>query len=1033
MPIPQDHLLWSYRLAKFEVVAERRGIGRIGLARFEQNLAENLRKITSHGTTAERLFRSADIGRIWVRPKSATPHSRPQDIPLISIPEQPHDHTIDKINVRILLEPSPEFIINEAIWLRAFGPALDALLNSACLANRLNLTGTPPQIPTHGRRIYKYWVPAYRLFRQTALLEARRILELEKGACTLTTLDLASYFDLIDPSFLITDSFIQKIEENSNYRKIPFDPTEYKNATQGYLEALTRFRAKVKKTIGRAPTTGIPIGSLTARLIANVALCELDEFITSRPDVTYYGRYVDDILIVQRKNPEQPQKNPIPSLLPINQHHSSKAEHLLDTDILKRPGSTFKIQSKKLRIFNLKGPEGIEYLGAVEHELEQVSSERRRFLDPQSHQIQHIVSASPGAEPIRALREADALSLRKLALSSVCEKVTTAAIMLSRDEARKFSRSHLGKIGRMATDWSRWAELLDQSIRILAATLIAGDTETANEVLDSLLTRTASLTNSPTSPRIQWGAHATPSKRARTRLQQWIKELLFETICTSAPFNDNEPICREITAFDGKFDLEGKLIFRDFVSLNATLLSSSDLRWVDRESDHSIGCALQKRPTDSITPLEQDAALSIQTFERAIGLEAFRKVCAETNDPIYSNLSNIELMLLSRPPSYADILIRWLRAKRELKDLIHTINAVRGTRYTHHPITESDNGLSILAIPGTLTSSKPQGTQIILGNLCTEEEWWTASLTNPVLTIERQRRLSRVINQAIDAAGRARRQDISTLFILPELSLPRRWLREVLRHISRSEPSLSIVAGLEYDIVGNKVFNEAIAFLPRQYMSAAGWVWTKRRPAYREAIGIKKKQLEFSTRTAERRFSVLHSEHGRLIPLICSELLEVDARSQLLGRIDLLLVPAWNQDNTSFEHLIHSTALELHCFVGVANNGLFSDCRVRGPFSETWRREAARLIARGENETLVTNIQTDLLKIFHENQEFYRTNMQQRGWPAWKPLPPGMDESTPISNFEQAAAPAGNESSRPSKTPSPNHGPKSDKTRMNLK
>ena len=167
MSIPQDHLLWSYRLAKFEVVAERRGIGRLNFARFEQSLARNLKAVAEHGVTPDRIFRAVDVGRAWVRPKSVSRRTSPKSGSFfISVPEQPRDHPIGQMDVRVLLEPSPEFAISEVLWLRAFGPALDALLTPACLANRLEVNGEPAQIPVGGRRIYKYWVPAYRSFRQ---------------------------------------------------------------------------------------------------------------------------------------------------------------------------------------------------------------------------------------------------------------------------------------------------------------------------------------------------------------------------------------------------------------------------------------------------------------------------------------------------------------------------------------------------------------------------------------------------------------------------------------------------------------------------------------------------------------------------------------------------------------------------------------------------------------------------------------------------------------------------------------------------
>ncbi|MCP3166618.1 RNA-directed DNA polymerase [Myxococcus qinghaiensis] len=1004
LPILQDHLLWSYRLAKFEVAAERRGTGRLNFAQFEQNLAANLKAIGERGVTSDRIFRSAKIGRVWIRPKSIGRRDTPKsNSSFISIPEQPIEHRIERLNVRVLLEPSPEFAISEVLWLRAYGPALDALLTPSCLANRLNVRGTPARIPAAGRRIYKYWVPAYRSFREAALDEARLLLGHESGRCTLAALDLTSYFDCIDPRFLIEESFIHKIERAASWAGIPFNSVEYIDSTQGLLDAFGSYRALVGDSIGVEPTIGVPVGSLTARLIANLALCDFDDIIAARPGITYYGRYVDDILIVQRreKTPALPPREFISSLLPLSQKQGSVGRYVLDGQAIGRTGSSFEIQASKLRVFNLEGPQGLEYLGAVAGELDLVSSERRRFLDPRSEHLQHLVSASPGAEPIRALREADALNLRKLAVSSVCEKVMTAAAMLSREDASKFSRSHLGRVGRIATDWSRWVDLLDQSNKILAAALVAGDVKTANEVFDSLWSRVTGLAGDHgRSIRVQWGPNRIAASRARRRLQEWVAELLVETICSSAVFDERGFSSRGVRVLDDGFSFRKNVFLPETLLRYAQLLSSSDLRWVDRETDFYMGCALVVRPLDALAALEHEAIDPQFDSDRVMRISEFRKACEKTRDPIFSSLSEIELLLLARPPSYSDIMLRWLRAERPLVDLVHVVNAVRGTSYLASAMEEIEGGAAVVAMsPQGHSTDGLREAQLVLGNLCTEEKWWEPSLTAPVLSMERQRRLSRVLNQAIEAAGRAKQRGIATMLVLPELSLPRRWLREVMRHIGNNEPTLSLIAGVEYEVVGDKVYNEAVAFVPRAYMSAAGWIWTKRRPAHHEARLLRKERFEFATRATDRRFTVFHSEHGRFIPLICSELLEVDARSKLLGRIDLLLVPAWNKDITSFEYLVHSTALELHSFVGVANNGIFSDCRVRGPYSDPWKREASRLITRGQNETVVVELQIGLLQKYRADPELYereRTTIHKDDWPEWKPVPPGMVSSDPV-------------------------------------
>jgi hypothetical protein len=56
MGLPADHLFWSYRLAKFEVSAERRGVGRLSFAIFEADLAGHLRNLRAKLVSVSHLF-----------------------------------------------------------------------------------------------------------------------------------------------------------------------------------------------------------------------------------------------------------------------------------------------------------------------------------------------------------------------------------------------------------------------------------------------------------------------------------------------------------------------------------------------------------------------------------------------------------------------------------------------------------------------------------------------------------------------------------------------------------------------------------------------------------------------------------------------------------------------------------------------------------------------------------------------------------------------------------------------------------------
>lgn len=55
-----------------------------------------------------------------------------------------------------------------------------------------------------------------------------------------------------------------------------------------------------KSLFQNPPGKGLPIGNLTSQLFSNVYMHVFDDYIASAPDIKYYGRYVDDFVIVHR-------------------------------------------------------------------------------------------------------------------------------------------------------------------------------------------------------------------------------------------------------------------------------------------------------------------------------------------------------------------------------------------------------------------------------------------------------------------------------------------------------------------------------------------------------------------------------------------------------------------------------------------------------------------------------------------------------------------------------------------------------------
>jgi hypothetical protein len=194
---------------------------------------------------------------------------------------------------------------------------------------------------------------------------------------------------------------------------------------------------------------------------------------------------------------------------------------------------------------------------------------------------------------------------------------------------------------------------------------------------------------------------------------------------------------------------------------------------------------------------------------------------------------------------------------------------------------------------------------------------------------------------------------------------------------------------LEYQRNGDKVVNEAIGVFTTGFGTAAICFWPKTHPARHECQQLGTLGCTL-TEDAGSRWLV-NTDYGTFSTLICSELLDVEERGRLRGRIDVLLVPSWNPDTATFDHTVQTTANDLHCYSAIANNARFSDCRVQTPAYKQYERDACRLICRDEVDTVSCALDVEKLRAF-QRRSVDSVNVDSK---EFKPIPPGFQYRRP--------------------------------------
>lgn len=999
MPSIAD-LYLAFRQAKTALYFERRGVGLHELAEYENDLPNKLRELKL-ATERQPWFDSLPTGQTWVVPKRFR-ESQDQGGDVVRIGTQ-HDFEAQRpIDIQLRVSPSPEFAIMEVLYLWRFGGALDALLSQDVLGYRLDVR--EKQVVPHRRWLFEYWPRRYQQFRTAPLNAARDALA--RGEHVLVASgDFASFYDTVAPEFMMSEEFIVKLEAASGDE---FDVDGYKQATSSLLRAYDRFRQEGSRRSGTAIDTGVPIGALTSRLVANLALAPLDRHIASIPSVLCYRRYVDDIVIVARAaNTRGGTIEVLREFLPLRDSPDNVLR--LDVEQLGRPGSDFQLQRKKIRVHHLADIPGMDFVEAVASDFSKAVSERRAFVDSATlagDGATHLVRAGEAAgSPLRVLRDADRARLERYALSTSLRSLERVSSLINRQEARELVRYSLERVGRVLDAEDNWLEDLDLSLRLLKLAVIVGDWDSANELnarmdriwgsIESLKAKTGSLyyRDQEIDPR---------KPRAWTWLRNYLHERRLEAISSSLPIGLDVGQVEDRLP-DGLLLRIGR-VGATSLRRRAALLASADLRARDREDD---------APSNGSTPkinhewLRAELAEDEEVRVRLDVIDEFVKRCEALKDSPWV-LPPARLFLTIRPPSYFDIARRWLyRVEREgfstdiFESLLAVVNAVRGTKYVDPVGSVADPSTISIDSFWSDNSFGNAGTEprIILGNLVVKDAAWQAAATRdamsavgrPMLTLERLRGLARVMEKATRVAhGHA-----SAVLVLPELSIPRPWFRTLSNHVVRFG-RFGMVVGLEYlhDPVHPFVRNQVFAVFPGPFSSVATWPWTKGLPANEERIRLASLPTPVTFPPAPksaRPRTVVKSPWGSLSVLICSELIETRRVADLLGRADVVLCPAWNQDTSSYDHLIQSAGFQLHSIIAIANNGHYSDCRAWAPRSVRWQRDLCRLIERDVDDVVHVDIPLSSLMAFHAGippPDAPATTKGQKGATEWRPLPP---------------------------------------------
>lgn len=242
----------------------------------------------------------------------------------------------------------------------------------------------------------------------------------------------------------------------------------------------------------------------------------------------------------------------------------------------------------------------------------------------------------------------------------------------------------------------------------------------------------------------------------------------------------------------------------------------------------------------------------------------------------------------------------------------------------------------------------------------------------PNLSIERYQRLALTLKQA--------RKENSDIILFPEFFIPINLLSSLARYAQKNQTL--IISGLEHIISNETAFNFVATIVPIEIngIKDATIVFRlKNHYAPVEENLISQNHLTVPKPTISR-YDIFNWKNIYFSVFYCFELADLEHRSLLRSKIDLLVALEWNKDTPYFSNIIESSARDLHCYVAQVNTSQFGDTRLTQP-TETARKDLLRLKGGTNDAILVSKLNIPKMREF-QRKKFSVSNKN------FKPLPP---------------------------------------------
>lgn len=876
-----------------------------------------------------------------------------------------------------------------ALWMLKVGRLYDAALGPEAYGSRLR--ATDPRIPANARENYTnlslgsfrpYFEP-FRQWRDNGLAAIRKALDEGKRVVAITA-DARQFYHRVSPDFLLHPDYL----EATNLRgKVKGDD---RRLTQALIGAIHAWAAKTPLH-ARSPERGLPVGYPAARLIANVALTEFDRAIVRDVAPLYYGRYVDDVLLVLEdtegfSSQAQVWRTLIKRTGDILELDKESGERSLRLKRSYLASSDVRFAGDKQKTFLLEGESGRDLVGCIERQVRERSSEWRSLPDLPDSAVEPTSDAigarGKDGEEVDNLRKADALSARRATFAMRLRDAEAFAQDLPPAAWTEHRRRFFATVTTHVLSLPSLFDYDTYLPRLVGLAVACGDYEAASGFLDRLnavLTQVGQdceirLLGQLKDPALlqRWRSHLArgliEASAAAIPLQSGIDKKGLRGLVSRLRALADADTSEELSHLTVK-ELARRLFVHDLgrTPYRFRYFPYGPSRKAERKP--KVG-EDQPETTQGMEWIHEVVREGVSSFLQAVGVGAQSAAAVP-----------LALAFPTRPFLLPELflVVPEVLTEDPPADVATWTVAFRGTGHRRKAPKRKGNTIGV-PLKG---DSSP--VRVGLTSWYTSIESWKAAVVKmPDPDLDRYNRMNRLLNEVLACPARPR------YLVLPELAVPPQWFFRIA--IKLASRGISLVSGVEYlhptsKTVANQVWASLVTDFPG-YRAFVVYRQDKQRAAVHEeselwTIGGKRLAPLVQMDDIPR---IRHGEFFFAI-LVCSELTDVAHRAALRGRVDALVVPEWNQDTDTFSSLVESAATDVHAYIVQCNHRDYGDTRIRGPAKDSWKRDLVRVKGGVCDYFVIGELDVDGLRRFQSHAR--SPSSTASGDAKFKPVPDG--------------------------------------------